>query len=73
MQSIEEAHNDYINYVSIKDENNFATCSRDKSIKLWIKNENLFILNQLIKDAHESWVFKIIYLINGNIFSCSYE
>ena len=81
LQCIEEAHDNYINYVSIKDENNFATCSRDQNIKLWIKNENenekekenKYILNYIIKNAHESWIFKIIYLYNGKIISCSYD
>ena len=31
------------------------------------------MLKENIKDAHESWVFKILYLINEKIFSCSYE
>ena len=73
LQNIEEAHDDYINYVSIKDENNFATCARDNNIKLWIKKENTFIIKDIIKNAHESWVFKIIYLSNDTIFSCSYD
>jgi WD40 repeat protein len=73
LQNIEEAHDDYINYVSIKDENNFGTCARDNNIKLWRKKENSFIINDIIKNAHESWVFKIIYLSNDIIFSCSYD
>ena len=73
IQNINEAHDDYINFVSIKDENNFGTCSRDNNIKLWIKKDNLFILNEIIKNAHENWIFKIIYLSNEKIFSCSYD
>ena len=73
LQNIEEAHDDYINYVSIKDVNNFGTCARDNNIKLWIKKENTFIIKDIIKNAHESWVFKIIYLSNDTIFSCSYD
>ena len=37
LQNIQNAHDHYINYVEIKDENNFITCSYDKSIKTWIK------------------------------------
>ena len=33
LQNIQNAHDDWINYVEIKDENNFITCSDDKSIK----------------------------------------
>ena len=73
LQNIEEAHDDYINYVSIKDVNNFGTCARDNTIKLWRKKENSFIINDIIKNAHESWVFKIIYLSNDIIISCSYD
>ena len=35
VQYIQNAHDDAINYVEIKDENNFITCSSDRSIKLW--------------------------------------
>ena len=37
----------YINYVDIKDENNFIICSYDKSIKLWNKNNNKFKINKI--------------------------
>ena len=42
LQNIPNAHDDSINYVEIKDENNFITCSSDKSIKSWNKNNNEF-------------------------------
>ena len=45
LQNIPNAHDDWINYVEIKDENNFITCSDDKSIKSWIKNNNEFKIN----------------------------
>ena len=41
LQNIQNAHHSYIYYVEIKDENNFITCSVDKSIKSWIKNNNV--------------------------------
>ncbi len=34
---IPNAHNNFINYVYVKDENNFVTCSWDNNIKTWIK------------------------------------
>ena len=43
LQNIQNAHKERINYIDIKDENNFITCSYD--IKLWIKNKNKFIIN----------------------------
>ena len=39
LQQIQNAHDKGIGYVEVKDENNFITCSKDKSIKLWIKKE----------------------------------
>ena len=43
----------------------------DKSIKLWIKNNNEFIINKIINNAHENSIFKVIYCSNENIISCS--
>ena len=48
IQSIKTIDNDIL-YVSIKDENNFITCSRDKNIKIWKKISNKFELFQIIK------------------------
>jgi len=73
LQNIQNAHNDYINYVEVIDENNFITCSEDKSIKLWIKNNNEYIINKSINNAHEKGIYKVIYCSNGNIISCSYN
>ena len=49
LQDIQNAHEDLICYIDIKDENNFVTCSNDKNIKTWIKKEDKFEINQLIK------------------------
>ena len=67
LQNIQKAHNDFINYVEIKDENNFITCSLDQNIKLWIKNENKFIINKIIYGAHELGIIKVIYYSNNNL------
>ena len=79
IQNISNAHDNGINYISIKDENNFATCSKDKNIKTWIKkkiigkfkDEYSFKLNQIINNAHNDWINKIIYCLDGNLISCS--
>ena len=71
LQCIINAHNDIINYVDIKDEKNFATCSFDNNIKTWVKNKNSFVSNIIIKNAHLNGINKIIYCSNGNIISCS--
>ena len=43
LQNFSNAHDDAIHYIEIKDENNFITISNDKSIKLWIKNNNKYL------------------------------
>ena len=73
LQKIQNAHNDYINYIEVKDENNFITCSVDKCIKLWIKNENKFENNKIINNAHANSISKVIYYSNGNLISCSHD
>ena len=40
IQKIENAHDGIIFDISLKDDNNFATCSQDKSIKTWRKSLN---------------------------------
>ena len=72
LQQIKNAHDDAILYVEVKDENNFITCSTDKSIKLWINIGNKFQINQIIKGAHEEEVKKVIYCSNGNLISYSF-
>ena len=71
LQNIQNAHNEVINYVEVKDENNFITCGMGKNIKLWIKKENKFIINKIINDAHEDCINKVIYYLNENFISCS--
>ena len=73
IQNIENAHYSSINYVEIKDEKNFITCSDDKNIKLWIKIINEFRINKIITNAHEDRINKIIFCSNGNLISCSQD
>ena len=73
IQNIQNAHDDSIIYVEIKDENNFVTCSKDKNIKLWIKKNNEFEINKIIQNAHEDKINKVIYSSNGNLISCSQD
>ena len=70
LQNIQNSHNDKVNFVNVKDENNFVTCSCDKCIKTWIKEEEKFKLNKIILNAHISQINKVIYF-NENIISCS--
>ena len=71
IQIIENAHDSCIGHLSIIDENNFITCSYDKTIKFWKKLNNLFQTNSIIENAHNDWINKIIYCSNQNLISCS--
>ena len=73
IQNIKNAFLGPINYVDIKDENNFVACSDDKNIKTWIKNKKNFIINKIIKNAHNDSITKVIYFSNRNLISCSYD
>ena len=74
MNILQQIKNDnYILYIEVKDENNFITCPGYKSIKFWIKKENKFIINKIIKNIHEEEVRKVIYYLNENLISCSYD
>ena len=73
IQNIEKAHgDDGINYVSVKDENNFITCSYT-DIKTWIKKDNYYKLNEIIHDAHGDWITKVDYFLNNKIISSSWD
>lgn len=73
IQKIENAHNGTIFDISLKDKNNFATCSEDKSIKTWKKSENnnYYILDKSILNIHENDIHKIIFLEDNTIISGS--
>ena len=71
LQSIKNAHDDYITSLDIKDENNFVTCSWDHNIKTWIKTKNNFKLNQILKNTHSDWINQVQYFLNDNLISCS--
>ena len=73
LQRISDAHSQQIYYVEIKDENNFVTCSNDKTIKTWIKRNNKFEINKTINNAHDDAVIKVIYNSKGNLISCSFD
>ena len=74
LQKIKNAHTSLIWDVQIKDEENFATCSTDNSIKFWKKDvvENKYLLNETIENAH-SVVNKILFRKNGDLLSCSVD
>ncbi len=51
----------------------FATCSLDKSIKTWIKNNNEYSINKIINGAHREKITKVIYNSKGNLIFCSWD
>ena len=74
IQTIINAHLNSIIYISIKDDNNFVTCSIDNSIKVWIRNNtNKYECFQILKNIHSKWINQVIYSDNKNekIISCS--
>ena len=71
IQLIKNAHDDYIYYVNVKDDNFFITCSRDLSIRIWKKKENKFKLYEIIHNAHNDIINKVIFFPNGKFISCS--
>ena len=73
LQTIPYAHNGDVNYIEILNENNFISCSSDKSIKFWIKKDYQFINNKTINNAHENNIIKVLYCSNKNLISCSYD
>ena len=73
LQNIENAHNNGIIYVNIKDEKNFVSCSFD--IKTWINkgNNTKFEINKIIKNAHNDKIMKVIFYKNNFLISCSWD
>ena len=72
IQKIENAHNGIIFDISLKDDNNFATCSQDKSIKTWRKSLNdKYLIDKVLNNIHDNDIHKIEYLKNDTIISGS--
>ncbi len=71
IQKIVKAHLMDIIYVDIKNEQNFVTCSYDKTIKTWIKKTDKFELNYTIEKAHSRDIYCVLYFNNDNLVSCS--
>ena len=73
IQKIENAHEDLIHYVDIKDENNFVTCSDDLNIKTWVKINGKYQINKIIKQAHTNFMNKVKYYKDKQLISCGYD
>ena len=71
IQQIEKAHDGWITYVLVLNDDKFITCSSDESLKIWIKKDNIFKLHQKIENAHYGIIKKIINCSNGNLITCS--
>ena len=59
--------------LGIKDDNNFAIGCNEQSMKIYTKKNDIFILKQDIKNAHDRGIRKVLYNSEGNIISCSYD
>ena len=69
-----KAHLGHINDIQIHTENNvFATCSMDKTIKLWnLENHELLKVIDIEKyETHTSSVNKILWIDKNTLISCS--
>ena len=72
IQKIENAHDGIIFDISLKDDNNFATCSQDKSIKTWRKSLNdKYFIDKVLNNIYDNDIHKIEYLKNDTIISGS--
>ena len=71
LQNLSNVHEQDINYVDVKNENNFVTCSVDKSIKTWIKKGNKY--ESYINITTSDEVRQVIYNSKGHLISCSYD
>ena len=70
-QNFKKPYNTSVSSIYIKDENNFITCYYDNSIRTWIKKKDKFDVNKIILNAHDSFIYKVIFSSNGNLISCS--
>ena len=73
IQTIQDAHDEKLSDVYIKNENYFFTSSFNGSIKSWVKNKlNQFQLNQIINNSNNIIIYKLIYS-QKKIFSCNWD
>ena len=78
IQIIENAHDDSIQYVSIKNDNTFITCCKKYIIKIWERNIKLenkikFEEKNSFFTNHSDIITQLIYSSNNDIFSCSID
>jgi WD40 repeat protein len=71
LQTIPDAHSDWIYFVSVQNDNNFVTCGDDKIIKTWYRKKEDFEINTKIENAHISTIYKVIYYLKDKLISCS--
>lgn len=64
-------HQDTVTYISQLENGKLVTCSRDKSIKIWLITKTTVICEETIEDAHSEWINKIIPLSKDRMGSCS--
>ena len=71
IQKISNSHDNLIIFcISIKDENNFATCSF-RNINIFSYNVIQYDLKETIYNAHNGYIYKILFCSDKKIISCS--
>ena len=75
IQGIKQVTKKFILDISIKDNDSFATISKEENIEIWSKQNNIFKLIEIIYTKNYFYCFKnkIKYLKNGNIIICCYD
>ena len=68
-----EGEKTYIDYgdikIDIKDENNFCSCE-SRFMKTWIKRNNIFIINHIVKQESYTNGYKSEYLYDNLLITC---
>ncbi len=73
IQEIQIAHDSFINYINVKDENTFASCSNDRHIKIWKKQFNFYINIIKLTNAHEDGITKVLFYKKNKLISASLD
>ena len=67
---INNAHNDWINKIIYSSKENLISCSQDKTIKIWEKN-NKNNFQSITTLTHSDWVYSILLIEDKNILITS--
>ena len=60
IQANNSSYNNWIYYVDIYGENIFLFVQMIKLLKIWIKNNNEYLINKIINKVHDGSIYKVI-------------